>query len=1080
MKPLPRAVLILVTATVVIALPFIVMGANDVSTERARLDVVLPLLFLAFALSLRPIRVQANTELSPSDVAVLVGIVLLPPGAVAMVAGGGRLLTDIVTRKRPVQIVRNVAAVVVATGAAGLAYRYVLAQTVPLADVAATTILSGVVAITVLVLLDITQILLLQRALGHISFDRAAAQWIARTARAQLLWSLAAVIVLQVVLIEPWFLVPAVPLFLMGYLDIRARFAAERRARLLATLVEIGHAVGMSLDPVTVFREVFAQVRKALDVDAFYVAIADRERGVLSFRYLYENGHEMEPDEQSIEGTLAGVCIDRDRPILLKDAERDRSRFNLPPRSAWGTLQERSLMVAPLRLHGRAVGAISVQSAHANAYDEGDLELLAAIGNEAATAIERADLYERTTALSRRLFELHRLDIELATHKELGSLIRAFAHNVERLVAASAVAVYLDSGGEGLEFAVTTGRAPSDVRSLSKTTTRTIARVIATGEPVEAHDRDGEDERTRKQLQRFGHKSVLTHPLRAADRLVGVVFVTWQEPHKINSEERELLGVIAGIGAAQIRGLQLYKELDDAYLTTVGTLTATIDARDQYREDHQRRVAADAVALGERLDFSESELRDLRYASLFHAIGKIAIPGAILAKRGPLTPDERAIVDEHPILGARILESIRFLRGVVPIVRSARECWDGTGYPDKIAGEAIPRAARALHVVVDYHAMLVDRPYRVALRPESALAELRRLAGSRYDPQIVNEFVTMIEARGTIQAVEEEVGQTSRELSILAELTPEFHTLLDLQQLLDRILQILQRNIPGASFTILLREEKTDDLVVRAAAGAWTDIASPARIHSGRGISGWVLEHLEVQNIEDVRLDPRYIGDPSVRSEMIVPLVSGGRAIGVLVLSHRSVAAFSQRDLMLMQTVGAQIAAAIDVAELHERLKRAANTDALTGLHNYRYFYDRLEEEVARAERRQAPLAVAFFDLDKLKHVNDTYGHLAGNEVLRLLGETISSHVRTEDVPARYGGDEFAIVMPDTPRDEAERVVVRLMEILEGTTVELPNNRSIPMPELSWGVASYPLDGRTARELVENADTRAYARKRSR
>ncbi len=1082
MNPLPRAVVLLVSTTVAMAIPFIVVGAIDVSSGRARPDVVLPLLLLAFALSLRPIRVQANTELSPSDVAVLVGIVLLPPGAVAMVAGSGRLLTDIVTRKRAIQIVRNAAAVVVATGFAALAYRSVLAGTLPLADLAASTILSGVVAISVLVFLDIAQIMLLQRVLGHIAFDRSAAQWIGRTARAQLLWSLAAVITLQVVLIEPWFLVPAVPLFFMGYLDIRARFAAERRARLLATLVEIGHAVGMSLDPATVFREVFAQVRKALDVDAFYVAIADRDRGVLSYRYLYENGHEMEPDEQSIEGTLAGVCIDRDRPILLRDAERDRPRFNLPPRSAWGTLQERSLMVAPLRLHGRAIGAISVQSAHANAYDEGDLELLAAIGNEAATAIERADLYERTTALSRRLFELHRLDIELATHKELGSLISAFAHSVERLTGASAVAVYLDNDGDDMRFAVTTGDVPPDVRALSKTKTRTLARVIETGQAVEAHDRDGEDERTRKQLRRFGHRTLFLQPLRVADRLVGVVFVTWVDLHPISSEERELLGVIAGIGAAQIRGLQLYKELDDAYLTTVGTLTATIEARDQYRDDHQRRVAADAVALGERLGFAEKELRDLRYASLFHAIGKIAIPGAILAKRGPLTPDERAIVEEHPILGARILESIRFLRDVVPIVRSARERWDGTGYPDKMAGEAIPRAARVLRLVVDYHAMLVDRPYRVALRPDSAIAELRRLAGSWYDPHIVDEFAAMIEARGTIQAVEEEVGaQTSRELSILAELTPEFHTLLDLQQLLDRILQILQRNIPGASFTILLRDEKTDDLVVRAAAGPSVEIASPSRMHAGRGISGWVLEHREAQNIEDVRLDPRYVGDPAVRSEMIVPLVSGGRGIGVLVLSHRKVAAFSQRDLMLMQTVGAQIAAAIDVAELHERLKRAANTDALTALHNYRYFYDRLEEEIARAERRQAPLAVAFFDLDKLKHVNDTYGHLAGNEVLRLLGQTISSHVRTEDVPARYGGDEFAIVMPDTPRDEAERVVERLMEILEHTMVDLPSGgRRIPMPELSWGVASYPLDGRTARELVENADTRAYARKRSR
>jgi diguanylate cyclase (GGDEF)-like protein len=1068
---------LLILGSIVLAVPFLVTGALDVAAGRARLDVVLPLVALCFLLSLRPIRVQANTELSPSDVAVLIGIVLLQPPCVALAAAGGRILTDVFTRKRPVQLIRNAAAVTLATGAAAVVYRAVLAQAVPLADPAASTILAGVLAVLVLVGVDIGQIALLQRALRTISFDRAAWQWISRTVRAQLLWSLAAVITLQVVLIEPWFLVPGIPLFVMGYLDIRARFAAERRARLLAALVEVGHAVGMSLDPVTVFREVFAQVGKALDVDAFYVAIADRDRGLLSFRYLYESGHEIEPQERPIDGTLAGVCIARDQAILLRDADRDRERLGLPPRSAWGTLVERSLMVAPLRLHGKAVGAISVQSARASAYDQGDLELLAAIGNEAAIAIERADLYERTTALSRRLFDLHRLGVALTEHKELGALIKAFTHSVESLMRASTVAIYLDAGDQ-LKFAMATGTRATDTPLIPKSSPH-VQRLIDSGVGIDLHVRDGDDP-SRRLMRDKGHASVLMQPLRAADRLVGVLFVTWSEHHLVNDDERELLGVLSGIGAAQIRSLQLYRELDDAYLSTVSTLTATIEARDQYREDHQRRVAADAVAVGERLAFSEDELRDLRYASLFHSIGKIAVPGAILAKRGPLTPDERAIVEEHPILGARILESIRFLRGVVPIVRSGRERWDGSGYPDKIAGDAIPPAARVLRIVVDYHAMLVDRPYRVALRPETALAELRRLAGTWYDPTIVNAFAAMIEARGTIQAVEDEVGTTSRELAILAELTPEFHTLLDLQQLLDRILQILQRNIPGASFTILLRDEKTDDLVVRAAAGNWIAIDSPSRVPAGRGISSWVLEHREAQSIEDVRADPRYVGDPSVRSEMVVPLVSGGRAIGVLILSHKSVGAFSQRDLMLMQTVGAQIAAAIDVAELHERLKRAANTDALTGLHNYRYFYDRLEEEIARAERRSAPLAVAFFDLDKLKDVNDTHGHPAGNEVLRVLGVTISGHVRTEDVPARYGGDEFAIVMPDTPREEAEKVVTRLMEILDEKMVDLANGRRIRMPDLSWGIASYPLDGRTAQELVENADTRAYARKRSR
>src|SRR3954470_8043663 len=592
--------MLLVLASVAVAVPFLVVGALDVPSGRARPEYVVLLLALAFLLSLRPIRVQPNTELSPSDVAVLTGIVLLPPGAVALVAAGARLLTDLATRKRPIQVIRNAAAVTIATGTAAVVYRLVLSDLEGVAQPPAGTILAGVLAVLMLVGLDILQIVLLQRALGNITFDRSTRDWVGRTTRAQLLWSFAAVISIQVVTIEPWFLVPGIPLFVMGYLDIRARFAAERRARLLAALVEVGHAVGMSLDPVTVFREVFAQVRKTLDVDAFYVASAVRDRGTLAFRYMYESGHELEPEESEMAGTLAGICIDRDQAILLRDAERDRRRLGLPERSPWGTLQERSLIVAPLRLQGKAVGAISVQSARPNAYDQGDLELLAAIGNEAVIAIERADLYERTSALSRRLFDLHRLGVELATYKELATLIRAFATNVERLVGASAVAIYLDGGGDSLDFSATTGTAPSDVRSLPKSSP-SIAQVLERHEPSEFHDEDGANDALRRYLQRFGHRTVFLQPLRVADRLVGMVFVTWHERHPVSAEERELLGVIAGIGAAQIRGIQLYQELDDAYLSTVSTLTATIEARDQYREDHQRRVAADAVALGERL-----------------------------------------------------------------------------------------------------------------------------------------------------------------------------------------------------------------------------------------------------------------------------------------------------------------------------------------------------------------------------------------------------------------------------------------------------------------------------------------------
>src|SRR5256714_14054217 len=320
---------------------------------------------------------------------------------------------------------------------------------------------------------------------------------------------------------------------------------------------------------------------------------------------------------------------------------------------------------------------------------------------------------------------------------------------------------------------------------------------------------------------------------------------------------------------------------------------STIVARDHYREDHQRKIAADAVAVGERLDMSEHELRDLRYASVFPARGDGGVPAAILSKAGPLTPEEKKIMQEHPILGARILESIRFLRGVVPIVRHAYERWDGTGYPDALVGDQIPLTARILAVAIAFESMLAERPYRPARREDQALAEIKGFAGTYYDPTVVNAFVSMVEARGVIHAAEEEVQSTSRELSILSELPPEFHTILDLQQLLDRTPVVLERAVPGASLTILLHDQQSDELVSRAVAGGWTTVDSPSRIATDRGISGWVFTHREGQIVDGAPAAPPSMGAPRVRGVVVVPLVSRGRAVGVLVVSPPAGAAFS-------------------------------------------------------------------------------------------------------------------------------------------------------------------------------------------
>src|SRR5256712_1410636 len=357
-----------------------------------------------------------------------------------------------------------------------------------------------------------------------------------------------------------------------------------------------------------------------MDADNFFVATLGPDGSTVRYRFLMDGGKELEPVERAKEGTLVGAAIERG-PLLLKEVERDARRLGLPDLESWGAVVEQSIIVAPLRQRDAYVGAISAQSRRPTAYDEGDLQLLAAIANEASIALERANLYDRTATLSRRLFELHRIGLAISEKTEVVDVTKLLAESVVDLLKPAVSAVYVDKGGDTLDFAFTTGKVPSDLLALPKTAPA-VSRVLETGLPVAFSRRADAPEYTRKLLERFGHEALLVHPLRSADQTIGVLFVTWHEPHVFTDDERELIGILAGVGASTMRSIRLYRELDEAYLSTVSTLMSTIVARDHYREDHQRKIAADAVAVGERLKMSEHQLRDLRYAAPFHPLCK--------------------------------------------------------------------------------------------------------------------------------------------------------------------------------------------------------------------------------------------------------------------------------------------------------------------------------------------------------------------------------------------------------------------------------------------------------------------------
>jgi HD-GYP domain-containing protein (c-di-GMP phosphodiesterase class II) len=183
-------------------------------------------------------------------------------------------------------------------------------------------------------------------------------------------------------------------------------------------------------------------------------------------------------------------------------------------------------------------------------------------------------------------------------------------------------------------------------------------------------------------------------------------------------------------------------ELSDAYRGTAFLLGDVVEADDAYTGSHSRHVVDLVLSVADELELSTADRRDAEFVALLHDVGKIRIPGAIINKPGPLTAEERALMETHTIEGEQMLERVGGMLGHVGhIVRSCHEHWDGNGYPDKIAGEDIPRVARIVCACDAFSAMTTDRSYRAARTSKEALAELQRCSGTQFDPQVVTALL---------------------------------------------------------------------------------------------------------------------------------------------------------------------------------------------------------------------------------------------------------------------------------------------------------------------------------------------------
>jgi putative nucleotidyltransferase with HDIG domain len=187
---------------------------------------------------------------------------------------------------------------------------------------------------------------------------------------------------------------------------------------------------------------------------------------------------------------------------------------------------------------------------------------------------------------------------------------------------------------------------------------------------------------------------------------------------------------------------QRFVEMRDMFTQTIGALAEAVDKRDPFTAQHSVRVKAIAVDIGRVMRVNDTELEALEWGGLLHDVGKIGVPDAVLLKQDRLNREERMIMNSHPVLGAQIITPVTKLAPELPIIRHHHEWYNGSGYPDRLIGDEIPRLARILHVADAFEAMTAARPYRMTpLTGEQALAELRKFAGVQFDPEVVDAFV---------------------------------------------------------------------------------------------------------------------------------------------------------------------------------------------------------------------------------------------------------------------------------------------------------------------------------------------------
>ncbi len=442
---------------------------------------------------------------------------------------------------------------------------------------------------------------------------------------------------------------------------------------------------------------------------------------------------------------IAGWVAQNGRPYVATDVKNDprwlrevgnKIKFDI-----------RDIICVPLQTPKETIGSIEViNKMDGKSFQREDLELLISLATQIAMVIENAHLLLDKEKTLSQLSGLTAISALLSSSLDPKVVRRRTMEASTQLMDCETGSLFLvDEETNELYFEVALGKEGEKVKQIRLKMGKGIAGWVAQhGEPLLISDttKDSRWFREADKKSKFVTKNMLCVPIKVKDKVIGALeAINKLDSETFTQDDLELLNSLANEVGIAIDNANLYEEKRNTFLETAEALADAIDKRDPYTGGHTKRVTSYSLAMAKYLDLNPSETENLKLTAILHDIGKIGIPDDVLRKKGKLTDSEFDSIKKHPIFGYEIMSHIKSLKGVIPGMRSHHERPDGRGYPDRLKAEKIPLIARTISVADTFDAMTSDRPYRKRLTDAEALKEIRRCAGTQFDPMLVKTFL---------------------------------------------------------------------------------------------------------------------------------------------------------------------------------------------------------------------------------------------------------------------------------------------------------------------------------------------------